>query len=186
MNSDIEASGKPESLEVSDAKEIDENSEVANKPLQNDVPVLRRAAMDYLARREHSLYELQQKLITKFPDTDSSILSCVLNKLKTENLQSDDRFAEAYVRYRKTRGFGSQHIRADLLSRKVGEELVNQYVFDDDSDWLDITKKQVEKKLRRHESLQFGSKIHRRLLRFLKSRGFTPSNIQIAVKSYLS
>ena len=33
-----------------------------------DVPVLRRAAMDCLARREHSLHELKTKLTRKFPD----------------------------------------------------------------------------------------------------------------------
>ena len=71
----------------------------------NDVPVLRRAAMDYLARREQSFYELTQKLNKKFPESDSDLLVEVLDILKAENLQSDDRFTESYVRYRKSRGF---------------------------------------------------------------------------------
>jgi len=46
--------------------------------------------MDFLARREHSFYELQQKLAKKFPDAPTERIDQVLETLKGENLQSDE------------------------------------------------------------------------------------------------
>jgi SOS response regulatory protein OraA/RecX len=87
------------------------NTQTPEKASVNDVPVLRRAAMDCLARREHSFYELQQKLTKKFPDTDPELLHTIADKLRVEGLQSDARFAESYVRYRKSRGFAETPCR---------------------------------------------------------------------------
>ena len=45
---------------------------------------IRRAAMDLLARREHSFKELTQKLSSRFPDED---IQSPLERLRDENLQ---------------------------------------------------------------------------------------------------
>lgn len=161
-------------------------SEAGSSVSQNDVPVLRRAAMDYLARREHSFYELQQKLSRKFPDAQSLLLQKVLARLWHENLQSDDRFTEAYVRYRKSRGFGFLHIKAELLARKIDESLIHKYLRADDSDWVEIAKQQLEKKLIPGEVLLFGSKTHRRIVRFLESRGFGSLDVRRILDKHLS
>lgn len=175
----------PMKLDRADS-ELAYESEASNSASQNDVPVLRRAAMDYLARREHSFYELQQKLNRKFPDTQSLLLQKVLLRLWHENLQSDDRFTEAYVRYRKSRGFGFLHIRAELLIRKIDESLIHKYLQVDDSDWVEIANQQLEKKLTPGEVLLFGSKTHRKLVRFLESRGFGSSNVRKILDKRLS
>ena len=161
-------------------------SEAGSGASQNDVPVLRRAAMDYLARREHSFYELQQKLSRKFPDTQSLLLQEVLARLWHENLQSDDRFTEAYVRYRKSRGFGYLHIKAELYARQIDESLIHKYLKADDSDWEEIAKQQLEKKLMPGEVLLFGSKTHRKLVRFLESRGFGSLDVRRILDRHLS
>ena len=75
-----------------------------------NVLVLRRAAMDFLARREHSLYELKTKLIRKFPDLSPKLVLAVLSRLTIEGLQSDERYTESRIRYRLERGFGFHHI----------------------------------------------------------------------------
>ena len=152
----------------------------------NDVPVLRRAAMDYLARREHSFYELAQKLGKKFPDTDSELLTEVLDVLRAENLQSDERFTESYVRYRKSRGFAYLHIRGDLSARRVSEELINEHLLIDDEHWEIMADELVVKKLRNQEPLVFGSKLHRKLTRFLESRGFSPQESRKALDKHLA
>ena len=142
----------------------------------NDVPVLRRAAMDYLARREHSFFELAQKLQKKFPDTekqllldvisaDRELLLEVLETLKSENLQSDERFTEGYVRYRKSRGFAYLHIRGDLSARRVSEVLIDKYLHIDDEHWQLTAEQLVAKKLRYQESPSYGSKLHRKIMR---------------------
>ena len=141
--------------------------------------------MDFLARREHSFFELSRKLIKKFPDTAPEQLTAIIKTLQDENLQSDDRFAESYVRYRRSRGFGFLHIKADLESRRVSEHTIFQYLAVDDG-WDEMIETLVMKKLRGMESLPFGSKEHRRLMRFLTSRGFTSDQIKKGLHPWLS
>jgi len=150
-----------------------------NRP--SNVPVLRRAAMDFLARREHSIYELKQKLFTKYPDSTLRDLQTALDELRRENLQSDRRFAECYVRYRKSKGFAYKHIRADLFSRGVHTDIVNDYLSSQDPDWQVMANSIIEKKIPNSNEIVYGSKQHRRLVRFLESRGFLLCEIQEAV-----
>ncbi len=149
---------------------------------QEPAPIkIRRAAMDSLARREHSYAELARKLLTKFadnPDVDRESIDEQLSRLRDQGLQSDTRFAEAYVRYRKTRGFSYLHIRADLLGRGVSEALIEAYLFEDDEDWLAMAESLVEKRLRSDDDRRFGGKAHLKLTRFLESRGFTQATIR--------
>jgi regulatory protein len=142
--------------------------------------------MDYLARREHSFFELAQKLGKKFPDTDSELLTEVLNVLRAENLQSDERFTESYVRYRKSRGFAYLHIRGDLSARRVSEELISKHLLIDDEHWQITADELVVKKLRNQETLVFGSRLHRKLTRFLESRGFSPQESRKALDKHLA
>ena len=147
----------------------------------SNVPVLRRAAMDFLARREHSIYELKQKLFIKYPDLTLVDLENALGELRRENLQSDHRFAECYVRYRKSKGFAYKHIRANLFLRRVHTDIVNNYLFSEDPDWQVIANSLIDKKTHNSHELVYGSKQHRRLIRFLESRGFLLCEIQEAV-----
>jgi regulatory protein len=150
----------------------------------SDVPVLRRAAMDFLARREHSFHELQHKLHRKFPDSPAAQLDDVLQCLADEGLQSDDRFTESWVRYRQGRGFGYHHIRSDLCARGLSNTTIDRYLFDDDDAWLNSARDLVRKRLRslNTEIIEFGSKPHRKLLKFLESRGFGHREIRQALE----
>lgn len=148
-------------------------TEDADKVKTIDVPVLRRAAMDSLARREHSYYEISQKLLARFPEADPEMVDAVVARLRAQNLQSDERFTEAYVRYRKSRGFAYLHIKSDLVQRKVPLPIINAYLYEDDADWQEIALRLVERKIGEGSRLEFGSKQHRRLARFLESRGFS-------------
>jgi regulatory protein len=67
---------------------------------------IRSAAMDLLTGREFSRAELAKKLDNRF-DGDSAI-SAVLDRLQEEGLQSDQRFAEAFLRSRIYRGQGPE------------------------------------------------------------------------------
>ena len=149
-----------------------------------DVPVLRRAAMDCLARREHSQLELTQKLRRKYSDAQHSLIQQVIAELQADGLQSDARFVESFVRYRKSRGFGLLHIRADLQARGIDDELLQAHLHRDDDDWQAIASELTERKLG-GRGLGFQSREHRRLVRFLQSRGFTTDQIRCAVDPHL-
>lgn len=149
---------------------------MAEKHEVNDVPVLRRAAMDFLARREHSFFELQQKLRRRFPDCEPDLLDQVISGLRNEGLQSDARFAESWIRYRRSKGFGYLHIRQDLESRAIASDVIEEYLCPDD-DWAGIAAELVVRKLG-DGNLEFGGKQHRRILRYLQSRGFNQREIR--------
>ena len=94
---------------------------------------VRRAAMDLLARREHSRHELEQKLARRFPQAD--IVNAQLDQLAEENLQSDARYAESFVRQRFDRGHGPLRIRQEMRQRGISERDAEHALNSEDYDW---------------------------------------------------
>ena len=132
---------------------------------------LRRRAMDLLARREHSRGELARKLRDRFPQADPESVEEVLARLADENLQSDRRFAEEYVRMRMRRGFGWLRIRADLQARGVDGDIVAE-LSRPDEEWLTLAENLAASRLRGDAGLAPGGRDHQRIFRFLQNRGF--------------
>lgn len=144
---------------------------------------LRRRAMDYLARREHSRYELQCKLREKFEVPSDALIASVLDKLEADNLLSNTRFAESYVRSRISRGYGPLYIRHQLRQRQVDSALVDQVLVFDDDDWADLLADALAKKV--VDVPERGSKQWLKLQRFSQSRGFTLSHFSAAFQQKL-
>ena len=138
----------------------------------NEATNLRRSAMDYLARREHSRFELHNKLQKKYPETKADLLDEVLDKLTADKLLSDDRFAAAYVRYRKSKGYGPLYIKHHLKHCRVAPETISKHLQHDDPDWENLLQILVQKKLS-GTLPQRGSKAHQKAQRFILSRGFS-------------
>tara|TARA_B110000444_G_C18696485_1_gene526827 strand:+ start:200 stop:622 length:423 start_codon:yes stop_codon:yes gene_type:complete len=135
--------------------------------------------MDFLARREHSSYELVQKLQRRFVEVIG--IESVVDELSEENLQSDARFAEAYVRYRCRRGYGPVHIRQKMREKGLSDDLVSKYLYSDLSlNWANLAKVVKEKK--------FGSiivsdyKAKAKQIRFLQHRGFDSETVFLTVE----
>jgi regulatory protein len=149
---------------------------------ENPAVAARRAAMDLLARREHSSHELLQKLQEKFPDfSREEILVPVLRKLRDDKLQSDSRFAEAYVRYRSTRGFGPLKIAAELQPRQLERELVRSVLYEQGPHWEELCLEALHRKFRVDANAPATER--QRWQRFLLQRGFTPEQIRAAFKT---
>jgi len=146
---------------------------------------LRRAAMDCLARREHSFFELKQKLQLRYSDRSPAEIQDTVERLRQENLQSDRRFVESYVRTRKNLGYGYAAIRDELRRRFVAEALIDQFLHKDDGDWEVILGSLVERRLQDPDNFKFGSKQHLRLARFLQRRGFSQASIRDSLAPYL-
>ena len=145
---------------------------------------LRRRAMDLLARREHSRCELARKLQDRFPEADPESVEEVLTRLAEENLQSDRRFAEEFVRMRMRRGFGWLHIRADLQARGVADSMVSDFARPDE-EWLELAESLVDSRLSGQSELRPGSREHQRLFRFLQSRGFSAEIAHKSLQSHI-
>ena len=84
---------------------------------------IRRAAIDLLARREHSFKELQDKLCRRFAAVELvelvELVEQQLNTLVADGLQSDRRFCEIFVRSKSGQGQGPQRISQQLRQRGI-------------------------------------------------------------------
>ena len=149
----------------------------------SDVVLTRRAAMNFLARREHSFYDLKKKLINKYPEINTKIIEQTISKLKTENLQSDERFTQSLVRFRKNKGFGYKYIKALLISQRIELDIIEKYLHKDEHEWICLASKLFLKKLGRKGFLKFGSKSYRKITLYMSNRGFTPYEIHNAIRS---
>src|SRR3989338_9583768 len=108
---------------------------------------VRRAAMDLLARSEHSRAEAVAKLQQKFPELVQHFDE-VLDQLEQDGLLSDERFAEAYVRYRRSRGFGPLLIRQELRGNGIDATLLEAVIDLRAEEWLDTLRDLIARKRR--------------------------------------
>ena len=105
---------------------------------------IRKKILDLLSRREHSKYELVLKLERRVDSSDKLLKE--IDKISDQNLQSDERFSESYIRSRYNSGFGPSRIKYDLVKRRVAESIINDAFRDIDLNWLEKLKKENKKK----------------------------------------
>ncbi len=142
--------------------------------------LIRKKAMDLLARREHSFYELYRKLRVRYPDEGlEGLLEEAIQRLADEGLQSDERFAESYLRLRVGAGFGPQRIRMELRDRGIEDGLISRVVEHSGEDWLLRACEVYEKKLG-NDPVNERRELAKRQ-RFLHYRGFSPELIRQVV-----
>ena len=139
---------------------------------------LRKTAMDYLARREHSEQQLTRKLTGRGFDED--LVEIAVAELVADGLLSNARFAEAFVNSRFQRGSGPQKIRMELRERGVAPELASLSIEAFDDQWRQRVREVREKKFGAEQPGDF--KERSRQMRFLQQRGFTSEQISGAFK----
>ena len=129
---------------------------------------IRFKILDLLSRREHSFKEVIEKLKNRV--NSEKRLFEELTKLKEENLQSDERFAESYTRSRSVKGFGPEKIFFELKSRGISENLISKIVYSEQINWMEIIKKEFRKKFSVNND--FTEEDISRAKKFLLQRGF--------------
>lgn len=100
---------------------------------------LRNKALAYLARREHSQQELQQKLRAYLPLAEEDVevdleahhqmVEEVIADFKQRGWLSEERFTEQVVHARKQK-FGSMRIAHELREKGIAEEVVAAAIVD--------------------------------------------------------
>lgn len=138
---------------------------------------IRLAAMNLLARREHSQQELHRKLLNK--GFEAADIKPDLDRLSSEGLLSDERFTEAFINSRLKRGSGPIKIAMELQQRGISDELVNAYLDERDAQWMESAHAVRIKRFGPSPPSDF--KERARQMRFLQYRGFTMEQIQRAV-----
>jgi regulatory protein len=147
-------------------------------PAALDAPACTRAALDLLARREHSRRELTRKLAARgFPD---DVVILALDDLERTGALAHSRFTESFVRSRVAKGQGPQRIRAELAQRGIVDADAEQGLAAADVDWLAT--------IRAVRAKRFGAALPRdyaeraRQARFLQYRGFDIAQIRAALE----
>ncbi|HHX82239.1 MAG TPA: regulatory protein RecX [Pseudomonadaceae bacterium] len=145
--------------------------------------LVRRTALATLARREYGFNELLQKLATRFPEFDAEqLIIPVLEQLRAENLQSDTRFLEAFVRYRSLRGCGPLKNSAELHPRRLASEAVTEALYHTGPDWDALCLQALHKKLGSAARQPLSAPARLKLQRFLLQRGFSHEQVAAALK----
>ena len=135
---------------------------------------LRRTALSLLARREHSVLELQHKLLRRGFSPEQT--TAVLTQLVAEDLLNNARYAELYAHARVDKGYGPRRIDRELRERGVSESTVLTILAALEDVWM--------KKLREAHRKRFGGTLpttlaeEARQVRFLRHRGFTSEQIK--------
>lgn len=130
-------------------------------------------AVRLLARREHSVAELNDKLLHKgYCDLD---IENAINRCLQQGLQSDARFAESLVRTRIRQGYGPLRIRQELQMKHISPALITEVLSAEHENWLMHAMVVWEKKYKASGDVSFENKQKQK--QFLLYRGFTPDII---------
>jgi regulatory protein len=136
----------------------------------------RKKAMDFLARREYGQTELIKKLADK--GYERSVAEGAVNKLTEDGLQSDQRFAGAFVQSRINQGKGPVRIRLDLGQRGVGDAAIELAIEDASANWFELARDVRLRKFGTGKPSDFKAKAKQ--MRFLQYRGFEQDHVQAA------
>lgn len=134
-------------------------------------------ALRLLASREHSRYELQQKLQQRCAGA-ADVIPSLLDKLQEMGYLNDARYAEAFIRTGVARGRGEQRIVYELRQQGISDTLITQALATADVDWFALAREQRRKKFGREIPVDY--KERARQARFLAGRGFAMDSIQAA------
>ncbi len=140
---------------------------------------IRQRALDLLARREHSEFELNRKLRSKgFPAAE---VDAIVTLLTSQGKLSNARFAESYIHARRQKGYGPVRIRMELKARGVNEDMIEDHLDITDNAWLTSVRTVWRKRFK--SVLPAGQQERGAQQRFLQYRGFTLDQIDTIFQS---
>jgi len=155
----------------------------------NDV---RRAAMDLLARREHSVDELGKKLARRFgrEEATTDLIAEQLQRLEEEGLVSDSRYAAAMLRQLILKGLGPRRLDQELRAKGISAPWIDcARAADIEVDWCEQARSVYEKKFPRPIATADRGEQRRewgKRARFMQYRGFEPDHFMALLNPELA
>jgi len=138
------------------------------------------ASIRLLARRDHSVAELNRKLRQREHD-QLSIDSCMQELIDT-NYVNDTRYAELYVEQRIAKGFGPLAIRAKLYERGIDSSLTRRAFEVVEADWTEVATRLIHKRFNAEDIVGTDQRAVARIARFVQGRGFTAGDVARALR----
>ncbi|KAF3983700.1 MAG: regulatory protein RecX [Methylococcales symbiont of Hymedesmia sp. n. MRB-2018] len=137
--------------------------------LSQESKEIKEICLRLLTRREHSQKELRDKLALR--GFDHSQTQGVIDALKQQGWQSDQRFFESYARHRIKKGFGPIKIKADIQKHGIQSIDLEAVLLELADDWLEILEQAYSKKYAEDVMITDSERMKRS--RFLLQRGFS-------------
>ncbi len=139
--------------------------------------MLRDRAVRFLVRREHSAFELRRKLEKSAPE---SIVNRVLEALREEGAQSDERFAEMVCRTRVNNGQGPVRLRHELNEHRISAKIIEASMAVYEEEWCARARDAKVRKFGSRPPADY--KEWAKQARFLQRRGFTAEQIGQSIR----
>jgi len=158
--------------------------------------ILKNKGVSLLARREHSRYELREKLLKSLPNNDCGqsehLIDEALEWVVDMGYLDEQRYADMVLRSRVAKGYGAQRVRQELSQKRVAPEIVQASFESCDVDWYELAKSVFERRfvsvgesagesIGENVSSLERAKLKAKQQRFLYGRGFSSDEIQYAI-----
>lgn len=153
----------------------DETPKAINKKQQKQTAL--HCGVGLLARREHSEFELRQKLSVREFDVED--IDQAIERLLEKDYLSDERFAQSTCRYRVSRGYGWRYIANELKQKGICSTIIQQLQKNCEIDWYLQAELAYNKRFSGfgEKSSQAAQKEKAKRIRFLQYRGFSSNEI---------
>lgn len=141
-------------------------------------------ALRLLARREHSKYELAQKLKQRTFEDD--VIKKVFLECERLNYLNDERTAQVFIEQLLRKGYGANRIRLELKRKRLTGKRISD-IFKtmlSEAGELENAERVLIKNIKRFDREEDRQKRKAKIYRFLYSRGFSNQIISEAMKKY--
>jgi regulatory protein len=128
---------------------------------------MRAFAYRLLGRREYGVVELGRRLHQKWPEATG--VADLIEALVEENLVSDERYTETFVRMRIQRHQGPVKIKAALRQKGIDDVLISRELDGYREQWRELAREWLSRQVSAPLDFAGRKKYYRRLT----SRGFT-------------
>ena len=143
-----------------------------------DIKAGRAYLVRLLARREYSQFELRKKMREKTYADD--VIDSALAWVIEHDLQSDQRFTECFVRYRKNSGYGPNWIKSALKEKGIASTTISAILAPEQYCWQEVLEQLWHKKFAHADDLD-SAKAKAKQIRFLIARGFCYAEVSAFV-----
>ncbi|MET1255988.1 regulatory protein RecX [Aliikangiella maris] len=134
-----------------------------------------------LGIREYSVKSIAEKIKQK--GYSAKHTQQIVTFLLENNWLSDERFCEAYLRSKSTKGIGEIRIRYELKQQGLSDELINETIDTLQIEWQQHCDSAMKKKLSTGLALNSLSD-KQKIERFLRYRGYSGEQIKVSMHHF--
>ena len=143
-----------------------------SNPIRTSQTKAMNTAVRILTHRDHSKFELKQKLQQRGFTTN--VIDTVLAECERLNYIDDIRTASVYISQLKRKCFGKRHIRLALKKKRLSGAVIEKILLENytEAEERENADKLLDKKIKTFYREEDSKKRRDRIYRFLYSRGF--------------